>query len=309
VAILLIRTGTHYGQNKQTFSIPESVLLFGIYENLRFVAQDRVLNIRPPVEEGYNSAYFVYPTLSPKGDFVAWGFAVAFQKERRVNQASFVLGLYSIQEQQWKTYGDFGDIGTPAFSPDGKTVAFVAIDRTRGYHFFTFDIATEKLTIVAKVDAKGNQQIGGIPEKASLSWSPDGKQIVVELQKLERSPLVAILAPATGEVRPLAEGTYPAWSPTGEWIAYYDPPGEKCMLIRPDGTGKKVVRKVRSSFFHPKRYGYAVVWSPDGKELLLNEVNGLRAVDVVLLDLDTGRLTTKNTENGLAAFGWAARSK
>jgi hypothetical protein len=81
------------------------------------------------------------------------------------------------------------------------------------------------------------------------------------------------------------------------------------MLIRPDGTGKKVVRKVRSSFFHPKRYGYAVVWSPDGKELLLNEVNGLRAVDVVLLDLDTGRLTTKNTENGLAAFGWAARSK
>jgi hypothetical protein len=71
-AILCVPLASLYGQDKRTPSMPDSALLFGIYNNLRFVTPDRVLEIKPLVEEGYNSAYFVYPSLAPRGDLIAW---------------------------------------------------------------------------------------------------------------------------------------------------------------------------------------------------------------------------------------------
>jgi hypothetical protein len=312
MAVVIVPLSDHLAQDKQTFSLPDSVLLFGIYNDLRFVTPDLVLEIKPPVEDGYNHGYFVYPGLASRGDLIAWGFAVDWQKDRASHSARFALGVYSIKEQKWKTYGDFDDIGTPAFSPDGSKIAFVALDPIKGYHLLNFDVATEKMTIMANVNAKGIPEKGiqGIPEKSTLGWSPDGKRLVVQFQRSEKPSLIAVLDPNTGDVRPIADGSSPAWSPTGEWIAYYDPPGEKCMLVHPDGTGTKILRKVHSTFFDFRRYGYAVVWSPNGKKLLLNEVKGeSRAIEVVLLDLETGRSTTRKTENGLAAFGWVSRSK
>ncbi|HET9261879.1 MAG TPA: hypothetical protein VFO14_02440 [Vicinamibacterales bacterium] len=46
------------------------------------------------------------------------------------------------------------------------------------------------------------------------------------------------------------------------------------------------------------------VWSPDGKQLLLNvSKDGTPLLDVVLLDLASGRTTTKST-SGLPVFAW-----
>lgn len=312
LAVVIVPLSADVVQEKQTFSLPDSVLLFGIYSDLRIVTTDRVLAIKPPVEVGNtNRGYFVYPGLAPRGDLVAWGFVVDWQDDRRRYRARFALGVYSIKEQKWKTYGDFDDIGTPAFAPDGSKIAFVALDPIKGYHLLILDLATEKMTIMTNVSAKGIPEKGiqSIPEKSTLGWSPDGKRLVVGFERSEKPSLIAVLDPNTGDVRPIADGFNPAWSPTSEWIAYYDPPGERCMVVHPDGTGAKVVRKVHSTFFNRRRYGYAAVWSPDGKKLLLNQVNEDRAVEVVLVDLETGQSTTRKTENGLAAFGWAARGK
>ncbi len=310
LVFLIVPVSGLYGEDKRPFSQPDSVLLLGTYANLRLVSPDRVLSLKPPVEIGYNDGYFVYPGLSPRGNLVAWGFAVEWQNERPSNRARFALGVYSIKEQEWKRYGDFDDIGTPAFSPDGSKIAFVALDPIQGKHLLIFDVATEKMT-VANVNAKGSPEKGGIPEKATLGWSPDGKQLVVEFYRSKEPSLIAVVDPSTADVKVIGEGRDPAWSPTGEWIAYYDEAGKKCMLVHPDGTGTKIARKVHSTFFTYRRYGYGVVWSPDGKKLLLNEMKGdFRYIntDIVLLDLQTGRSTTKAT-NDLAAFGWAARAK
>jgi len=312
LAIVIVPLSGQATKDRQTFSLHDSILLLGIYDNLRLVTPAQVLEIKPPVEVGNtNQGYFVYPSLSPRGDLVAWGFVVGWQDDRPRYRARFALGLYSIKERKWKTYGDFDDIGTPTFSPDASKIAFVALDPIKGYHMLLFDVATEKMTIMVNVSAKGNPEKGiqGIPEKSTLGWSPDGKRLVVQFQRREKPSLIAVLDPNTGDVQPIADGVDPAWSPTGEWIAYYDPPGERCMLVQPDGTGVKMVRKVHSTLFNRRGYGYAVVWSPDGKKLLLNEVSEERAIEVVLFDLQTGRSTIRKTENGFVAFGWVAQRK
>lgn len=51
------------------------------------------------------------------------------------------------------------------------------------------------------------------------------------------------------------------------------------------------------------------MWSPDGKQLLLNEIKGDGPkLDVMLLDLGSGR-STKIGHDCYAVFGWVAQRK
>ncbi len=300
LAFLVIPVSSFYEQKSDTFSAPDSVLLFARpYYDVRVVTPDHSLIISSPVDVPANSGVFNYPSISRKGDFIAWGFAV----QGHPRPTRFALGVYSIAEQRWKTYGDFDDIGATAFSPDGSKIAFVAEEPERRDAFLIFDVASGKMTHVPHPS--------GIPERATLSWSPDGKRLVVETHRSEKASLIVVLDPITGDVQPVGDGSDPAWSPTGEWIAYYDLLGKKCMLVHPDGTGTKVAKHVGGGFFVHREFGWGLVWSPDGKKLLLNEMKGdLRYIDidVVLLDLETGRATTKS-KNGPPVFGWVSRGK
>ena len=81
------------------------------------------------------------------------------------------------------------------------------------------------------------------------------------------------------------------------------------MLVHPDGTGGELALKLKDSWFASTRFGWgAPVWSPDSRQLLFNVVkNDGPALDVVLVDIATGRTVTKVT-SGLPVFGWARRA-
>jgi Tol biopolymer transport system component len=142
------------------------------------------------------------------------------------------------------------------------------------------------------------------------SWSPDGKKLAVNIQRGERPPILAVIELESGKMTTIAEGSgAPSWSPSGEWIAYLGHSGEKCMLVHPDGTGSKTVSTAKGTFFTYRKFGYGVVWSPDSKKLLLNRVtNDLGKLDVVIVDIESGRSTTK-LKNSLPVFGWVSRQK
>lgn len=298
LAFLVIPVSSSYEQKSGTFSALDSVLLFARpYYDVRVVTPNHSLVIPPPFDVPANSGLFNYPSISPRADLVAWGFAV--QGHPRLRR--FALGVYSIAEARWKTYGDFDEIGATAFSPDGSKIACVVQEAEKKDAFLIFDLATGNMTKVPHPK--------GIPGKATLSWSPDGRRLVVEVLRSEKTRLIAVFDPNTGDTKPVGEGSHPAWSPTGEWIAYYGDSGDKCILVHPDGTGKKIVGKAHSTFLTPRRFGYAVVWSPDSKTLLLNEMKGDGDyLDVMLLDLGTGRLTRKS-KNGWPVFGWVFPQK
>jgi len=265
---------------------------------------DRTEAVRLPVELGANHGYFAYPSISPGGDLIAWGFASRIQEDRAYNKARYSLGLYSLTERKWKTYGDFDEIGATAFSADGSKIAFVAQhdNKPREYKrdLFIFDVAKETWT-----SAPCQERLW---VNASLGWSPDAKRLAVNIDRGDKGgSMAAVLDLDTGSVHPLGQGSNPSWSPSGEWISYYDPSGSKCLLVRPDGTSLKTIRKLSQSAFSYRRFGYGgPVWSPDSRQILLSEMKGDGDyIDVVLVNVETGQVT-KRAKNCLSVFGWAS---
>jgi len=307
--VLVLCVAAVRAETGKTFSLPESLVLFGNYGELRIATPDRTKSLRPPVDVGYNRGYFAYPSLAPSGDVIAWGFSTGWEKDRPSNRARFALGTYSIAHQRWKTHGDFDDIGNTAYSPTGSRIAFVVRQQSRN-ELLVFDVVRETMTTAPYPS-------GGLRTKASMGWSPDATRLVVEIQRgglpyspqmskadEERKSVIGVLDLQTGSVQIFGEGRDPTWSPTGEWIAYFDLQGAKCLLMHPDGTGLRPRLTLRRSWFLGRSFsGTGAVWSADGTQLLLNVANG-DELDVVLLDVASGR-STRKTSRGLPVFGWA----
>jgi len=118
--------------------------------------------------------------------------------------------------------------------------------------------------------------ISGVPPGVWNRWpepSPDGTRLL-----FARYPTDTIGTAVVGDdlkLLDLATGVYtslgvPAhdsrWSPDGQWIAYRRPNGVMA-IIRPDGTGDRVV-------FNGRRTEEGFDWSPDG-EMLIAAIQGL----------------------------------
>jgi Tol biopolymer transport system component len=229
-----------------TFSIPDSLLLFGNYNELRIVTPTQSQTLHPPIERGYNRGYFANPSLARRGDLIAWGTATAWIEDHPRNKVRFALGVYSIARQAWETHGDFDDIGDAGISPDGSKVAFVAGEEGKGGR-----LSLVIVDVASKAFTAGPYQHGMWP-RGTPSWSPDLTRLAVQIHRPDRSSWVTVLDLRTGEARALGEGFHPQWSPDGEWIAYYS--GSKVVLVRPDGTGSKSAMTLKGS---SRSFGWA----------------------------------------------------
>jgi hypothetical protein len=301
-----------------TFSLPDSLLLFGgMYSGLYLVGPGGSVDIEPWGRS--------VPSLSRDGNLVAWALDVPDESAREVplqvsrNSREYLetprrqgLGLYFVQEGRVATFPlgrartkyshtDFGEVEYPAISPDNSRVAFVF-----GQSLYSLDTATGMASSLAPA-AK--------PYARYLSWSPDGARLAFERGPND-DPAVVVLDLQSGTEKALAKGHSPAWSPMGEWIAFFDSTFKECRVIRPDGTGEKVLKRVGGGFRSVLTPWYSFdgvpVWSPDGKKLLLNVYVGetlrLRQINrVFLLDVKTGQMKRKKWD-GLEIRGWATVS-
>jgi Tol biopolymer transport system component len=119
------------------------------------------------------------------------------------------------------------DEAAPAWSPDGKTIAFV--DETRpGFGLF-----------VIAPDATGRRQLTDKPAHHP-SWSPDSREIVFD----DGHDLAVIKADGTGLRRLTTTKVRefkPAWSPDGRQIAFVR--GDSIWLINVNGHhARRVIR-------------------------------------------------------------------
>lgn len=163
--------------------------------------------------------------------------------------------------------GTESDDYDPAYSPDGRTLAFVS-DRDGG-------VAKLYLMPAGGGEARLAAELPG-PVRRPV-WAPDGRRLAVEVA--EASELVTyFVAPEGGGWGRFMPGAEPAWSPDGERVLFVErdtifwrlAAGGSRNLLVPDATAPRV--------------------SPDGKWLAFVREDGASRA-LFLMDLETKAVT------------------
>ena len=151
---------------------------------------------------------------------------------------------------------------SPALDGSATTIAFSA----------RIDSPTDGDIYTVRIDGRNLRRLTSSPaNEYSASWSPDGREIVFRSapssDASEQGPSnIAVVNVADLKTTFLTHdaklGNWsPAWSPTGDWIAYYSGGVGRLglYLMRPDGSGNHRIAEGDAEY---------PAWSPDGRRLV-----------------------------------------
>jgi len=221
------------------------------------------------------------------------------ERERPTN-----LYCYDLKTQETKKVTDFKefDIKFPSMGDSG-------IIFENGGYIYIFDFATgqtRKVTIRISDDfiTGRNQMKDAGKSVTSFSLSPDGKRIAFGA----RGDVWTVPA-KTGITKNLTESSGiherdVAWSPDGKYIAYVsDKTGEDEIYIRnQDGTGEPLQLTKNAD-----TYKYAVIWSPDSRNLLW--ADKMLRLQYVNIETKAVTLVDKATAGEFTDYNWSPDSK
>lgn len=199
-------------------------------------------------------------------------------------------------DQRDLTSGNVRDYG-PAWSPDGKRIAFTRWRDSKGIDVYVVDADGGGLRRLTRTRAAD----------AAPSWSPDGRTIAFVRNGFLKSRRVGGGRKANGTYLMNADGSRarrltrlagagfesPAWSPDGRTLAISAGVGE-IWLINRDGSGQRLLAK--GEFTWPS-------WSPDGRKLaFVTMPGGYDSIYVINADGSGLRRLTRHayTESGFA---------
>lgn len=107
----------------------------------------------------------------------------------------------------------------PAWSPDGERIAFIRGNRT---------------VHMIRADGQGERKVGDLGEEAhgmyGLSWSPDGRRLVMSRRPLYRQP-AALYSLEVGAASPV-QISFPTPNATGDMYPVFSPDGASLLFLR-----------------------------------------------------------------------------
>lgn len=150
---------------------------------------------------------------------------------------------------------DIGNLGTIAWSPDGKKLAFIGgLDESKGD---AYEYERDTDVYVYELDTRTIQKVSQDDGRSShLTWSPDGKMLAfIKVSDVSKAD-VYVYEVNTGKIHKVSQGNgsdiEPTWSPDCKSILYY---GEKGLYIAAaDGTGSKLL-DIKATFSNDEVIG------------------------------------------------------
>jgi TolB protein len=187
---------------------------------------------------------------------------------------------------------------TPAFSPDGKTLAFSR--------------ATEAGTDVYIVNIRDNcclqrLTVGGFSDNLSPTYSPDGQRIAFVSTRPGLPQIYVMAADGTDQqlFAPFDYGVTgssngPEWSPDGQSVAFHRDVGGTLQVFVLD-VRTRTVRQLTSLGRNEDP-----TWAPDSRHLsFVSDRSGYRQLWVI--DLETGRIRPLLQQSGARLPAWSPR--
>jgi dipeptidyl aminopeptidase/acylaminoacyl peptidase len=281
--------------------LPGSVLLVSLpKDNLAVTSGSATFQIKGGGE------WYVMPSISADGNLIASASSIPGDTAGR---PKLIVGTFAISENQWVQHKDLEIYyGAVAITPDGSKLACLTGNSAGAPGQLTIlDLKSGKITRGPKASD------GAGPE---ISWSPDGRRIAFEKAFSDYHSEILVLDIETGQVSKIASGRSPSWSPSGEWIMYYDQSprlasGEggghatnanRICLTHPDGKDSRVL----VTFHTDDDVSFPAVWSPDSRTVLIDRPQDDAVnprMDIYTLEVATGTFTRKFKKTS-CVYGW-----